>query len=367
MKYYFKKTLKLLLYSMVIIMVLSVIFILALWCFSLGTAQPVIDANGKTIEGSISTIEKVTLGNLEQYVIIRGVDKAKPVMLFLHGGPGSPEFSSLTNKNKGLEENFVMVYWEQRGAGKSYSKNIPVESMNIDQFIVDTKELSEILIKKFGKEKIYIMAHSWGTLFGMLAINKYPELYHAYFGVGQNVSYEGERVSLEWVRQQAKNSNDKKGMEELAVLTLPRQDDDFKIWFDYLSIQREYVNKYGGSIHDNSTSMTAIIIEFLLSKEYTISDKINYWKGVMFSLENLGSEMMNTNLFDEIDAIQIPVYILQGRHDYTTPYPQAKKFLEQLKAPEKEFFTFENSAHSPLMEETEKFNKIILEKVDLNR
>ena len=85
------------------------------------TADPITDKNGKIIPGSISTIEKVTLGGIEQYMIIRGADSTKPVMLYLHGGPGSPEIAFMKETNTELEKDFVMVYWEQRGAGKSYS------------------------------------------------------------------------------------------------------------------------------------------------------------------------------------------------------------------------------------------------------
>jgi len=350
-------------FSLGIFLILS-IAIATLWFYSPGTAQLIMNSDGQEIENSISTIETLVIGNTEQSMIIRGVDKTKPVMLYLHGGPGSPEFSALTSRNKGLEENFVMVYWDQRGAGKSYSKDISIETMNMKQFVSDTKKVSEFLIKKFNKDKIYIMGHSWGTLLGMMTVNKNPELYHAYFGIGQNVSYQGEVVSLQWVRDQARLRGDREGVRELAALTLPSKDDTFEVWFDYIPTQRAYVSKYGGTVYNSNVSMVDLVIELLLTKEYTITDKINYMKGIMFSFENIGSELMNADLFNDINEIQIPVYILHGKHDYNTPYQESKKFFDQLEASEKEFFTFENSAHSPIVEEVEKFNKIILEKVD---
>src|SRR3989339_947877 len=156
--------------ALLIVLILASIF---LWIKSPGKPQPITDSSGITIPGSISSIEKVTLGGVEQYIIVRGEDSSKPVMLFLHGGPGSPEFAFINKTNPDLENDFVMVYWEQRGAGKSYSKEIPVESMNLDQFISDTKELSEYLAKRFNQEKIYIMGHSWGSFLGILTAFHY--------------------------------------------------------------------------------------------------------------------------------------------------------------------------------------------------
>ena len=123
MKRIIKISLKVILYIigglLVIILGLAVI----LWAKSPGKAVLITDSNGEIISGSISTIEKVMLGGQEQYLIIRGADSSKPVMLFLHGGPGSPEFAFMNNTNRDIEKDFVMVYWEQRGAGKSYSKD----------------------------------------------------------------------------------------------------------------------------------------------------------------------------------------------------------------------------------------------------
>ena len=182
MKRTIKISLKVILYIigglLVIILALAVI----LWTKSPGEAVPITDSNGETISGSISTIEKVMLGGQEQYLIIRAVDSTKPVMLFLHGGPGSPEYAFMNNTNRAIENDLVMVYWEQRGAGKSYSKDIPIESMNLSQFISDTRELSELLALRFKQDKIYIMGHSWGSFLGILTAYEHPELFHAYLG-----------------------------------------------------------------------------------------------------------------------------------------------------------------------------------------
>lgn len=152
-----KKIGKVLLYIVGVLLIVLLIITAFLWIKSPGKAQPITDAQGQVIPGSISTIEKVMLGGVEQYLIIRGADSTKPVMLFLHGGPGSPEYPFIRTTNPDLEKDFVMVYWEQRGAGKSYSKDLDVKSMTLAQMISDTRELSQILAARFGQEKIYLM------------------------------------------------------------------------------------------------------------------------------------------------------------------------------------------------------------------
>ncbi len=363
MKIKSKKIINVLLYIVGGILVIILGLAVTLWIKSPGTTDPITDANGETVAGSIASIETVTLGGEEQYLIIRGADTTKPIMLFLHGGPGSPEIAFMKNANQAIENDFVMVYWEQRGAGKSYSKETPVESMNLAQFIADTKELSEMLAKRFKQDKIYIMGHSWGSLLGILTVHQHPELFHAYFGIGQVCyQYKGEQISFEWVKKQAKSHNDEGAFEELSALSFPDSLADSKEWIDFLSAERNYVLKFGGGVTREIKGTWPIIKMLLDAKEYTFSEKMNFMPASFFSLEHLWPDEINTNLFHDIDSMQVPVYIFQGVYDYQTPSSLAKEFFDQLKAPEKEFFSFENSAHSPIMEEVDKFNSIVREK-----
>jgi pimeloyl-ACP methyl ester carboxylesterase len=344
-------------------LLVALVLVLILWIKSPGRAEPITDANGKALDGSISAIEKITLGGQEQYLFIRGANTAKPVMLFVHGGPGSPEFSFMKNFNRDIENDFIMVYWEQRGAGKSYSENIPLESMNLKQFISDTRELSEQLAKRFNQEKIYIMGHSWGSLLGILTAYQHPERFHAYFGVGQVAhQYKGEKISFEWVKEQAQQQKDMNAIEKLSAMKFPDSLASSTDWIEFVINERKYVTQYGGAMRQ-LTGMWPMIEMVLSTKEYTLSDKVNYMKGNLFSLEHLWPDVIQANLFTAIDSMQIPVYIFQGIYDYQTPHVVAKDFYDQLKAPEKEFFTFTNSAHSPLMEEVDKFNGIVREKI----
>lgn len=356
-----KKLAKIILYLLGTILTLLLVVLLVFWLKSPGKPQPVKGPEGEIPARSISSIEKVNLGGLDQYLIIRGADSTLPVMLFLHGGPGSPEFAFLHGFNPQLEQEYLMVYWEQRGAGKSWSKDIPVETMNLGQFIEDTRELAVYLRNRFRKEKIFIMGHSWGSLLGLSTVHRYPEHFHAYFGIGQVAhQYRGERISYEWVESQALERDDEKAMKWLLMTEFPDSLAGAAEWGEFLMAERNFVAKYGGAFR-GMKSMLPLVKMVLNVREYTLGDKLSYMKGAMFSLETMWLDVINTNLFTAIDSVQVPVYIFQGVYDYQTPYVVAKDFYEQLKAPKKGFFTFENSAHSPLMEETEKFNTLVRE------
>lgn len=356
------KMLKTLLYFVGAIVLIIVVAIITLWVKSPGVTQPISNSQGNPIEGNISVIEKVTLGGQEQYIIIRGADKSKPIMLFLHGGPGSPEVAFIKHYNPDLENDYVMVYWEQRGAGKSYSKHMPVESMNLDQMIADTRELSEYLTIRFNREKIFLMGHSWGSMLGILTAYKYPELYHAYFGIGQVChQFKGEQISKDWALTQAKKQDDFKAVDALENLHFPDSTASVDKWLKYLMMERRYVNRYGGGTTKEITGMWPLIKLVLNSGIYTLGEKLNFMNSSMFSLEHLWMDVMNTNLFNQIDSMSVPTYIFQGKFDYTTPFPLAEEFYNQLKATQKRFFPFENSAHSPIMEEPAKFNAILRE------
>lgn len=356
-----KKLLKIVLYLIAGILLILLAFLLFLWINSPGKSERITDSNGKHIPGSIAMIEELQLGGQKQSIIIRGTDITKPVMLFLHGGPGSPNLL-LRAKNPEIENDFVMVYWEQLGAGKSYSPDIPAEQMTVPRFIDYTRKLSEYLIKRFRKEKISILGESWGSLLGILTVQQHPELFHAYFGTGQMVhTYKGEQITLDWVKQQALSRNDESGIRDLVPLVLPDSLADGKTWADYFGIQRNYISKYGGSMIKpaDAFEMNAIMT---FAKDYRLSEKFKFGEGFLFSIQHLAPSVTKANLFRDIDSLQLPVYFFQGRNDYHTPYILVEAFYKQLKAPKKELIPFEHSAHSPHVEEKEKFNAALRER-----
>lgn len=155
--------------------------------------------------GGIDAVEKIWLGGLDQWIQIRGQDRTKPILLFLHGGPGFPQMP-FAHLNAELEQYFVVVQWDQRGAGKSYSRAVPDESMRVAQFVADAHELVQSLLARFGARKCYLVAHSWGSLFGAQLVARYPELFFAYVGIGQTVDLpQTEQVLYQFALDSAQN------------------------------------------------------------------------------------------------------------------------------------------------------------------
>jgi pimeloyl-ACP methyl ester carboxylesterase len=147
----------------------------------------------------MSTLEKVRVGGADQWILERSENIDNPIVLFLHGGPGTSQLTLNRRNTRDLERFFTVVNWDQRGAGKSYPAIRNVQRMTIDQFVEDTRELTLYLLRTFDKARLVLVGHSWGTVVGALAVARYPELYSCYVGVGQTANMtDGERASYRW-------------------------------------------------------------------------------------------------------------------------------------------------------------------------
>jgi pimeloyl-ACP methyl ester carboxylesterase len=323
---------------------------------------------------SIMSLEKITLGNINQWISIRGKNTANPILLYLHGGPGTPVMPLFRHFQAPLEEHFIVVQWEQRGAGKSFSLKVPKESMTIEHFISDLHELIWILLKRFNKEKIYLMGHSWGSVFGMLTAQRYPELFYAYVGVGQaSDTIETEKIMYHFALDKAKELNNKKAIKKLEKIGSPFDglQPPFKNFYrgGYQAKMSVYglVAKFGGIIYcvRDTKSILQLFFKYLplLKPEYSLFDLLRILQGNIFSTKIMMKELLTVNLFEQVPELKVPVYILMGKHDYNWSADLAKKYFDALKAPKKEFIWFEKSAHAPNGEEPNKFNKIMIEKV----
>ena len=148
---------------------------LAVLRFVLPAATPRIRARGKPGPGGVAALEKIRIGGSDQWVLERSEDTGNPVVLFLHGGPGTSQLTSNRRDTRGLEKYFTVVNWDQRGAGKSYAAIGDPDRMNIGQLVADTRELTVHLLKKFHQDRLVLVGHSWGTVVGALAVSRYPD------------------------------------------------------------------------------------------------------------------------------------------------------------------------------------------------
>ena len=201
---------------MTIVLVLLIVLALV---FLPGYTPRITNSGGFREQKSIAELQKVTIGNSEQWVLIRSENIDNPILLFVHGGPGTSQLTLMKNNTQPIEKYFTVVNWDQRGAGKSYAAIRDKSRMTIDQFVSDINELAEYLAKRFNRTKIILVGHSWGSAIGIIAVSKRPELYSAYVGIGQvsNMA-EGERISYEWTLQQARTANDGKAVKQLTEM-----------------------------------------------------------------------------------------------------------------------------------------------------
>lgn len=302
----------------------------------------------------IKTLEKVILGGIEQWILVRGISEQKPIILFLHGGPGLPMMPFHQHFQNDIEEKYLVVHWDQRGTGKSYSDNIPFESMNLQQILSDAHELVLLLKQRYCKSKIYLAGHSWGSILGMNLINLYPEDFYGFISIGQVVDFSKSlNISYAFALERAKEQGCEEAVNELlGIGEPPFNGDDTK-----LSIILKSVGRFGGKMH-NEISFPSIAKN---CEEYTEADMKNIPKGLDFSDRYLWNEVINTNMMDNLVDFKVPIYFLCGKYDYITPTALTEDYCSKINAPFKKVIILENSAHYPYIEEPSAFSQAIID------
>jgi len=360
-KAFVRKVIRIMVTIPAVLLVCVFILVGMLLACSPGKPKPFVDENGRPLAGSISEKVFVNINGMEQGMFIISKDATHPVLLYLHGG--MPDYFLTQKYPTGLEDYFTVVWWEQRGSGLSYSTDIPPESITVEQLISDMLAVTNYLRQRFGQEKIYLMGHSGGTFIGIQAAARAPELYYAYIGVAQ-MSYQlkSERLAYEYMLQQFQQNGNMEMVRKLEAAPVKMTGG---IPDAYLALRDGAMHSLGiGTTHDMNSVITGILFPSLTFRGYTLLEKINMWRGKAQSgVSPFWDEMIATDLTIKVPELEIPVYFFGGIYDYTCSTTLAKDYLEKLQAPMKGFYTFEQSAHSPLFEEPEKMLRIFLEDV----
>jgi len=300
------------------------------------------------------TVSRPVIGGVPQAVLTMSDDVSKPLLLIVHGGPGEP-VTPFTDSLSGLEERFVVCLWEQRGAGMSYSGGKTPENMQVSQFVSDAVEVTKLLLKSFNREKLVLMGFSWGSLVGILAASKAPELYCAYIGVGQIADQlSSERDAYGMALDKAREAGDVKSVDFMNKIGPPPYlgKESMKILMKERTILRKYSDNPAGDV-----KIWDYILKIFSCPYYKLPDKINYFKGIKSAA--LFSEVLEIKVLDAAPSIMVPVYVMQGMHDMQTRPEYAKRLIERLYTPEKRFFAFENAGHSPLDDAPDEFYKAL--------
>lgn len=291
------------------------------------------------------------INGVQQGMVIRGQDVANPVLLWVHGGPGMPDYFLTRRYPVGLEDLFTIVWWDQRGAALSYSRRIPPTSMNVEQFIDDTLAVTDHLRRRFRQEKVYLLGHSWGSLIALQAAARSPERYRAYIGMAQMVhQLESEKLAYDFLVDAYQRRGDNHMVRALHKAPVSMTDGTPH---GYLKVRDKAMHRLGvGTTRDMHSVLTGIFLASWLFPGYTMREKLNLWRGRAFSRGfGLWDTIIRIDLRRTVTELTLPVYFIEGQHDYTCVTALARNYFEQLRAPVKGLYEFGESAHSPILEQ----------------
>lgn len=334
------------------------------WLFTVspGRPDPLRDAAGNIIPGSISERVTVEIGGIPQGMIIQSADPANPVLLFLHGGPGMVEFFMEQEYPTGLAQHFTMVWWEQRGAGMSFSADIPPETMTLDQMISDAIQVADYLRARFGQDRIIMLGHSWGAYLGIQVAAAAPDRFLAYVGMGQIVhQLQSEVMAHDHLLEVYGARGDRAMVRRLEAAPVTMEDGTSDAW---MRLRDRAMHGAGvGHMHEMTSVVTGIFLPMWRVRAYTLPEKINIWRGKLWSRPFLWEDLVRDDLSRRLTTFDLPIYVLAGRHDYTTNTELSRAYFDAIEAPVKGFYLFDNSAHSPLFENPAMAKAILLNDV----
>ncbi len=332
-----------------------------LLALSPGRIEPFVDEKGRPLRGSLAEKVFVDINGVKQGMIIRSRDGSQPVLLFLHGG--MPEYFLSEKYPTGLEDIFTVVWWEQRGAGLSFNPDIPPDTLTVEQLVSDTLALTDYLRDRFHQDKIYLMAHSGGSFIGIQAAARAPEKYYAYIGVSQMAKQlKSEKLAYDYMVAQLRQNGNTDMLRKLEAAPVTMEGGTPRA---YLELRDPAMHPLGiGTMHDMRSHITGVFLRSFATRGYTLPEKVNMWRAKARSgVSPFWKAMTSTDLSQKVPELSIPVYFMHGIYDYTCTYSVAKEYFGALKAPMKGFYTFENSAHSPMFEEPERVQQILREDV----
>ena len=321
---------------------------------------------------SINESKFIKIGGIEQWITIKGEDSSKPVILFLHGGPGSTMSQYEDVIYREWDKDFVLVNWDQRGAGKTYARNAPKElsedylienPLTIEQMTDDGIEVAEYLIKHLNTSKIILIGTSWGSVLGVNMALKRPDLFYAYVGHSQLVNPSEDIIkAYNKVYNMAEEVNDQEALNKLKQLGVPPYDSAKNVG-QLSRILKKYESE--NSVHAPETW-------WKLAPEYDNEIDAQYrYDGDDYSFINyvgdkkMGIKAMSDGINFMNDGLEfkIPVYLIHGAGDIMTTKETAKEYFDQLKAPKKEFFLIHGAAHGHNLAIVDAQYKIVKEKI----
>ena len=287
----------------------------------------------------IAQLMRVPIGGMDQALLIRGQDRSNPVLLWLHGGPGTAQMPLAHVTTAPLEADFTVVHWDQRGAGLSNPFDFDESTMSIGRFVADAHEVTQLLKEMFEVDHIVLLGHSWGSMLGARLAARYPEDYSAFIGVNLPVSTPRTvELSLAWV----------KGLGHLPELSLF----DFDSHARYRELM-QIVEAEGGGM---GVPVSRVIWMALRAREYSLIDYLRWLRGARRGGRPMWDEYRRQDLMTELPEMPVPVYLISGARDMNTPPELSDAWLQMIEAPMgRQHLVFEQSGHAPFLTEPARF------------
>jgi pimeloyl-ACP methyl ester carboxylesterase len=303
----------------------------------------------------------VRIGGIDQWITIKGDDRNNPVVLFLHGGPGDALSPFADAMYAGWEKDFILVQWDQRGAGRTYGKSGPsIEpTMTVERMADDGIEIAQFLAKHLNKKKIIIYGGSWGSILGIYMAHARPDLFYAYVGDAQMVNTrKNESASYARVLEMARAAGDQQAITALTAIGPPPWD-SLKRWPVFAKSRRAYQSKL----------VTAPPAPEKLNPAYASpEERAQYEAADDFSFEHFWGLKMSGPM-EQVDLpalgtnFAIPIFILQGQEDLTALPELARAYFDSIKAPRKQFYLVPGTGHEPSATELDMTLKVLVEQV----
>ena len=325
----------------------------------------------------IDELKPIVLGGVEQWIHIRGRKKDNPVLLWLHGGPGSSVIGLLDAVLRPWEDYFTLVVWDQRQTGKSYypekDKNEP---LTVQQFINDTEEIIRYLCDYLNKKKLFVLGSSWGTVLGMHMVKQHPDWLHAYIGVGQVVSsINAEKGLYERLLDHAREHNENELIAKMETI-IPKLDIDCpekeKYFAENCSFVRKELSRLAGETLMRHQSYNEVLnmlsFDRVISPHLSLTDISNSILGdeaaVFRPPYTFTKDFLKINLPKDIgSSFEVPIFFFTGSHDWQTPVSLSDQWFNEIKTSHKELVHFEESSHFVVNEEPGKFLIALVNKV----
>lgn len=321
------------------------------------TTEPILDAAGRPVEGSVAELVTVDIGGHDQSLMIRGVDTDAPVLLFLEGGPGGTAVGSMRYSGEPLEQHFVVATWDQRGTGRSADVLGPVETMTVDQAVADAVEVIDYLRERFDEDGVYVVGSSWGTTLGVLVAQQRPDLVHAYVGAGQMVSQAAtDQIMYDESLAYAERSGDAAFERTLRDIGRPPYDDPL-LYPLALASNPEWSDFEPGPDHDWRASYPVSVFV----SEYTLTEQVRSIAGLYETFAALYPQLLGIDFRSDVPRLEVPVLLVQGAYEADGRGVLAREWFAQLDAPEKDLVTFDHSGHTPHLDEPGRFAALMAE------